>query len=656
MMHCVIWPSRSMGVVFAHHLAALGHPPTDDDFVNFGFEDLVKKYYEQNRAIVPTLNDRPLDFLPASCLIRIRGMLQEIKDPEFYIASYTVHDSIVHTTTKKTTKYQEVVDCANYLKQTFDQNNMHQRTPGYLIPIPCETGWARARAHPRVAENNFYKHLSRKKNDIAMSDNVLPAPSARVKRGREEFVREVPANVSGPRVQLHLPLESPENVAAVSQKKFDELDNTDLTTPALPIGKIDDGPIHRIGRDFNFPVPNNFGVACWAKFYPPFEARPNQLVDCIGVYSPAPSESRDFKHNDASIESIPAPYAPRFHAICVEDIGEGHPLIPTDPALAMERRDWIFQQLGAAREALISWMAMVLGGDTLAAEYLLSAIIARPFRREEEGATGHIPLNLTGCEPVEEFIASNQVDDVNNSMDTSTEATLRRPDWWTSVRGRVEYLLENLVVRRHTIPLTQAYLKRRSLSPRFCSESDTLLSAELQLPPNTVVVIDETQLDHALEVSARQQLEELSSFIHHQNVHYDFTNYKLPFPVDCPTVILSQNGNSRFAVACSLPIQCDLSIAPPTEVDNGTLDVWRTMIGIFRMTEWPDQSPEVLNAIQDDFCAIRNMPGNEYLTPELFSHWNALAVASAISNGELQLTEDRWTQIKAMESERLSRH
>ena len=43
-----------MGVVFAHHLAALGHPPTDDDFVNFGFEDLVKKYYEQNRAIVRT--------------------------------------------------------------------------------------------------------------------------------------------------------------------------------------------------------------------------------------------------------------------------------------------------------------------------------------------------------------------------------------------------------------------------------------------------------------------------------------------------------------------------------------------------------------------------------------------------------------------------
>ena len=132
MLHCVIWPTRSMNIVFSHFLATLQGPPTIEDFSNFGFEEKVNAYYVKNQAIVrkeaqkydflfangstssfctfqvyspllkqvPTLNDRPLGMLPPSCLARVRGMIQEVKDPELFLLSYSEHDTVLRTTVR----------------------------------------------------------------------------------------------------------------------------------------------------------------------------------------------------------------------------------------------------------------------------------------------------------------------------------------------------------------------------------------------------------------------------------------------------------------------------------------------------------------------------------------------------------------------------
>lgn len=667
MLHCVIWPTRSMNIVFSHFLATLQGPPTIEDFSNFGFEEKVKAYYVKNQAIVPTLNDRPLGMLPPSCLARVRGMIQEVKDPELFLLSYSEHDTVLRTTVKKTTKFQETIDKAPYLTHTYDESSLQPRLPAYLIPVPCETQWVRDKAHPRALENNFFKHLSRRQPQDVVPENALPAPSPRKKRGREDVVVNLDAAVlSGPRMQFHLPLESPENVIAVVQKKYGELNNPDLAVPVAPIERVEDYAIHRVGRDLNYPVSNNFGTPCWAKFYPPHDVMVNQLVDCIGILTAAPfNETKAFNQDDPAFHDVPAPLAPRFHAITVEQIGEGNPLIPNDIQALEEKRDWVFQQLGDAREGLIAWMACVLGGDILAAEYMLANMIARPFKRDNENhGIGHMPLNVMGCEIYEEYVAvvpnametgmDGASDSHHHAHSNGTTTSYQRSRWWHSVRGRVEHILETLATKRHTVPLDKTYLENHFMAPFYHPQNDRLEAGVLQLAPGTHVVVDETSLDAALEQQFRGHLEELDEFIHFQNVYYNFSGSKLPFSVDCPPVVLSQ-VSSRFMLPCALQIRCDLATPPPEEVDPQTLDLWRTMIGIFRHTEWPEQSEEVLRAIEEDFVAIRDMPGNEYLTPELFAHWNTFAIASAISHGELQLTEERWTAIKSLESDRLAR-
>jgi len=461
-----------------------------------------------------------------------------------------------------------------------------------------------------------------------------------------------------------LPLETPANVAAVSMKMYDQLDNDDLVTPTAPIEEVGESIQHRLGRDLNLPVANNFGTPVWAKFYPPQEVSLNSLVDCIGILSEAPSLSARGADlvDDSKFVDIPAPTAPRFHAVLLKHIGEAHPLFDiSDEEYELKRED-IFSRLPQLRTSLLEWMTCALGGDSLAAEYLLCNMVARPFLRESEQSTiGHMPINFIGCErlPTDDLPPSSTTTALHaqtSSMETDhSNRHIGLHHWTRSFRGRLEHLLETLVPKRHSIPLSPLHLQSHVLAPYSSQEYDRLESGELQLPSGTHLVLDETEWDPSLvDERLTAQMEDLSIFIHRQSVYYQFFNYKLPFHADCPTVILS-TGRSVFDTTCTIPVHCDLATPPPPSVDVRLLDDWRMMLGFFRLADWPEQSHEVLKAIEEDFVAIRKMPGNEYLTHELFAHWNILARASSVSHGENILLEARWGEIKALESDRLRR-
>jgi len=549
--------------------------------------------------------------------------------------------------TKRSAKYLEALERTVYLKQTFDDTSLQQRIPAYLIPVPCETSWARARAYPPAKVNDFYKHLSKKVPKYVVRNDDLPEPQIRQKRGREMF--ELPPAdahlIQGRMMPYQLPLETPANVAAVHRKLYDQLDNDDLVTPTAPIEEVDESLPHRFGRDLNLPIADNFGTPVWAKFYPPQEVTVNSLVDCIGILSEAPLYSvrgADMV-DDSKFAEIPAPTAPRFHAILVKRLDEANPLFDiTDEEYEARKQD-IFSRLPHLRSSLLEWMTCILGGDAISAEYLLCNFIARPFHRESEHSTiGHMPINFLRCEITNDANSSNPQENGDHI-------------WMRSFRGRLELILETLLPKRHTITLSPSYLDTHILSPYESQEFERLESGELQIPLGTHLTLDETEWNPSEATEkATSQLEVLSTFIHQQSVHYQFTNYSLPFHVDCPTVVLS-SGKSVFEIVCAVPIHTDLSTLPPPPVDDQQLEDWRFLLGILRLADWPEQSPEVLQAIEEDFVAIRKMPGNEYLTPELFAHWNILARASSVSHGESVLSETRWNEMKSLESDRLRR-
>lgn len=442
--------------------------------------------------------------------------------------------------------------------------------------------------------------------------------------------------------ELHTPLETPANVAAAELHKLDDLDNENLVTPSNPTKsngtEMSSQLSHRIAETPNLPVPDNFGYPVWAKFYPPHEIKPNDLVDCLGILSEPPSALIS-KDDPLELEETPVPDAPRFHVVLMEHAGEGHPLIPNNAEEREAKRLEAYSDLLSSRQSIIRWMTAVLGGDSLAAEYLLLNLISRPtFRDGDQVTRGHVPIN---------FIVPAE--------DEPQPAFHHKRDWTGSVRTRIEYLLETLCSRRYTLELTTNIFDSRNLVPFLSVNTGRLESGLLQLPSGTHLLIDETQVEELLNrPDAKPKLEEVSNFIHHQVVHYDAVSYKLPFHVDCPVVVLSQ-GRSIFELTCAIPLQCQLDTPAPPAVDERELNVWRSLIGFLRLAEWPGQDERVLDSIEDDFVNIRRLQGNDYLTEELFSHWNVIARAHTISHGQDMLSETAWRYIKDLEAGRLER-
>ena len=60
---------------------------------------------------IPSLNDTPSHHLPTSTLVRFRGMVQDMHDPEFYLGVYEVEDTKSGKLCLRSGKYKDLVHC-----------------------------------------------------------------------------------------------------------------------------------------------------------------------------------------------------------------------------------------------------------------------------------------------------------------------------------------------------------------------------------------------------------------------------------------------------------------------------------------------------------------------------------------------------------------
>ena len=60
---------------------------------------------------IPSLNDIPLHDLKPNSLVRLRCMIQDMYDPEFYLGLYEVEDNKTGVTTMRSGKYKDVAEC-----------------------------------------------------------------------------------------------------------------------------------------------------------------------------------------------------------------------------------------------------------------------------------------------------------------------------------------------------------------------------------------------------------------------------------------------------------------------------------------------------------------------------------------------------------------
>lgn len=94
---------------------------------------------------VPSLNDIPSHLLKSKSLVRFRCMVQDMFDPEFYLALYETVNKADNSSKLQCGMYQDVFSYPENVELRLEspRNVTKERQTFYCVPIPGETEWAK---------------------------------------------------------------------------------------------------------------------------------------------------------------------------------------------------------------------------------------------------------------------------------------------------------------------------------------------------------------------------------------------------------------------------------------------------------------------------------------------------------------------------------
>ena len=136
---------------------------------------------------VPSLNDTPSHLLKSKSLVRFRCMVQDMFDPEFYLAVYETVDKSNNSSNLRCGMYQDMVDCPEHfeLRLESSRNVTKERQTFYCVPIPGETEWAKKMYAGKNVDSGLQSH------GATLNSNT------RMKRGLEEEMEQETSEQGG---------------------------------------------------------------------------------------------------------------------------------------------------------------------------------------------------------------------------------------------------------------------------------------------------------------------------------------------------------------------------------------------------------------------------------------------------------------------------
>jgi hypothetical protein len=295
------------------------------------------------------------------------------------------------------------------------------------------------------------------------------------------------------------------------------------------------------------------GVDCLVKVYNMEGASPiklNEVVDFIGVLAVDPPSELDTvqaggicqpcgeNSGGNQLEAMeleqyiarnpPSSLVPRLHCVIFDRAKEpcyAQPPASLAPLInaasqANEQFANLRSEFCGVRQEILRFLAAALGGDELAAQYLLLCMCSRVVARGADGSDpiGNFALNISN---------------VHERTDTMRH---------------VNETLGLLLPRTQQIGLTIGELNKGTFLPTKDHQANRLVGSALQLVDGTLIAIDETVMAtgklNETGISNLQTLQRLAMF---QQVHYDFQFYQRDFTLDAPVVVLSV-GKSMLTV------------------------------------------------------------------------------------------------------------
>lgn len=593
-------------------------------------------------AQVPVLTEDTAELVPNQCLVRFRGMVVDMLNPEYYVGEFRRPDGTWHTA-----KYADQLDEA---VPQGGETRIAERRPVLLVPVPAESEWvaaplaAAARASLAALNPGAAAGANASGNGSASQGG-----SAAPKRAREDGGAELAA--AGDDVSMSMMVSD-----ATGQTGVDDGDSA--ASRARRAGATGaaagaQGPGRQQEEATSGAAAGDLPAGCcMAYVYGDQELKLNDVVEVVGILSRVPElaaahmqqqeEGQESMLVDDILAShLPTSKVPRLHAILLKTDSDSGPAAA--PALSAA-------DLAAARARVLGFLSMVLGGDDLAAEYLLLQLVGRVQHRTAESAVGVLCLNL-----VAEL----------NSPAAAAAAGVQQQQQQQAAQAGVSPLgaalaaaVGSLAPRCLALPLSIAALNRRPWWPRRDQNTQRLISGPLQLAPNTQVVLDETVMAAgSLNEVGLRNLAALQTLMARQKVGYDFEFFSLDQPADAPVTVLSLGRSLlKEAVGVTLPLRPTAPLADAASVaaaaTSADLDPLRAYLAAVRCTDFAI-APDTEVFLQQELAGARQK--DREVNERTFHAWMNLARLLAVSHGEATLTRERWAAMQALESRRQQR-
>jgi len=612
-------PLSVIDELFNRHLAG-GHEPSAEWGERKHFTNVLGLDDEERFAQIPCLNEvEVVDSLPPFSLVRYRGLVQDVFEPEIYEAVVQENDDITGDSRPVTTKYRELIaSVPGKTHKSLGHASYSQRGAYYCVPLPGETEWAQATAAA----------WSLAGGGVAKTP-VEVAHSNRPKRTRPDEDMEMNAEAMQPPPKCE-PQEKRHTSSSSARPRAS--------------GK----PRRQTAEQFglNFPIPSEEGrvggkaLACMVKLYDDDAetVRLCEAVEFVGVLCVNP-EVASFNDMDAfsgcawDARHPSCSFVPRLHAICMRRLPFQNPLLPYTPAFMSEARLAVaFQRslaapglLAATRQKAVEHLASCFGGDTLAAQYVLMMLVSRSFAKHGDQSLGTWSLNL-GCWPQ------------GLGM------------------GKFKEAVAQFVPRVACYEITAQTLNTQRWRPVKDFAANRLVSSQLQLAAGTVVIFDETQMmEGQLGDAGVRNVNAIRSFVNEQQLVCDFQAYEVKIPVEVQTINISSRKSIISDIDVLLPLCPNAEIAAQCSCDISAeaVDAIRLLLALVTRTAKSLRIPDdVAHKFGEDFAAARE---SRDIKPELAHTWMSLARSFCLTFGDDELSAERWSQVLQMEVERLSR-
>ncbi|XP_046680106.1 mini-chromosome maintenance complex-binding protein-like [Homalodisca vitripennis] len=550
---------------------------------------------------VPLINTTPHHLLKDGQLVRFRGMIQDMYNPVYYLATYEVLDTTTNQKIVRSGKYKDSLQCAEHEKVLFESDLTvnQERRPVYCISVPAVNDWAKCKKTdprpdqiqgPRCAAGGVKRNVE--------DTNDTPDESPKVGSNEEQSKR-----------------------LCSSRSETAVVGGTGMAMDTSSVEQT---------MDLNLPIPDSQAEACLINFYDVEEGQLqiNAVIEVAGFlsYDVALVTSAV----DGLDEPLPPPsLVPRLHAVAQRPVHFSNPLLTSQITV-----DEVVANVPRLRDELKLVLTQLLLGDALAADYLICHLISRIYLRQDMLVLGKFSLNLS------------------NIPDRSTAA---------DYTFRLYQLLQTLLSKSHYLPITLDNMNNINMIPKKNYETNRLESGLLQLSDKTHLVIDETMLEPGqLNDRGVRNCRALGSVISNQRLEYDFQFYPVEFNTDIPVLILSE-GKSMLPSDCHLPLEVDAAClatvretfaAATHYLREPLLSQLRVYLSLVSTADY-DLTPEVQQIVQEDFVKMRQEQAKT--SAQDLHSLLVLAKLLSLSQGARCLTKECWEMARQMESKRKAR-